>query len=200
MKRLAILLSSFVFAAGPAAAQAPAAGQVTTVPVAIQRAYAAIKTNLTLAAEKMPEADYGSKPSTMAEVRTYGQLFAHVANAHYGFCAAARGVANPNQGRNLENELKTKAEIVKALADSFAFCDDAYAALTEANANEPVTQGRGQIARAAVLANNVTHDNEMYGTCAVYLRAKNIVPPSTEGAAMGRGAPAGGGRGRGGQQ
>ena len=189
MKAAVILASGLVLAA------VPAAGQVTTVPVSIQRSYAAIKTNLIQAADKMPEADYGFKPSTMPEVRTYGQLFAHVANAHFGFCAAAKGVPNPNQGRNLETLLKTKAEFVKALADSFAFCDDAYAALTDANANEPVTQGRGQIARAALLANNVTHDNEMYGTCAVYLRAKNIVPPSTEGAAMG-----GGGRGRGGQQ
>ena len=198
MRCAAILASGLLLAAAPAVAQAPPAAQVTTISVSIQRAYAGVKTNLTQAAEKMPEADYGFKPSTMTEVRTYGQLFAHVANAQYGSCAAAKGVANPNQGRNLEILLKTKAEFIKALADSFAFCDDAYAALTEANANEPVTQGRGQIARAALLANNVTHDNEMYGTCAVYLRAKNIVPPSTEGATMGRGAPAGG-RGRGGQ-
>jgi hypothetical protein len=172
------------------------AGQTITISASIQRAYATVKTNLTQAAAKMPEADYGFKPSTMSEVRTFGQLFAHVANAQFGSCSAAKGVANPNQGRNLENELKTKAEFVKALADSFAFCDDAYAALTEANANEPVTQGRGMIARAALLANNVTHDNEMYGTSGVYLRAKDIVPPSTENASMGRGAaPAGRGRG-----
>ena len=61
-------------------------------------------------------------------------------------------------------------------------------------------QGRGQIARAAMLANNVTHDNEMAGTAYVYMRAKGLVPPSTENAPMmmrgggGRGAP-GGGRG-----
>lgn len=197
MKRAAILASNLLLAAAvPIWAQPPMAGQTITISASIQRAYATVKTNLTQAAAKMPEADYGFKPSTMSEVRTFGQLFAHVANAQFGSCSAAKGVANPNQGRNLENELKTKAEFVKALADSFAFCDDAYAALTEANANEPVTQGRGMIARAALLANNVTHDNEMYGTSGVYLRAKDIVPPSTENASMGRGAaPAGRGRG-----
>ena len=198
MRRAGLIAAAFVLSGIPALAQAPMAAQTITISVSIQRAYAAVKGNLTQSAEKMSEADYGFKPSTMPEVRTFGQLFAHVANAQFGSCAAARGVPNPNQGRNLENELKTKAEFVKALADSFAFCDDAYAALTEANANEPVTQGRGMIARAALLANNVTHDNEMYGTSGVYLRARNIVPPSTENAAMGRGAPAG--RGRGGQQ
>jgi DinB family protein len=198
MRRAGMIASAVLFSGVSAFAQAPMAGQTITIPLSIQRAYAAVKGNLTQAAEKMPEADYGFKPSTMPEVRTFGQLFAHVANAQFGSCAAARGVPNPNQGRNLENELKTKAEFVKALADSFAFCDDAYAGLTDANANEPVTQGRGMIARAALLANNVSHDNEMYGTSGVYLRAKNIVPPSTENATMGRGAPPAG-RGRGGQ-
>jgi DinB family protein len=199
MRRGGLIASAFLLLGVSALAQAPMASQTITIAVSVQRAYAAVKGNLTQAADKMPEADYGFKPSTMAEVRTFGQLFAHVANAQFGSCAAAKGVPNPNQGRNLENELKTKAEFVKALADSFAFCDDAYAALTDANANEPVTQGRGMIARAALLANNVTHDNEMYGTSGVYLRAKNIVPPSTENATMGRGAPPAG-RGRGGQQ
>jgi len=103
------------------------------------------------------------------------------------------------QGKQLETELKTKDEFVKALADSFAFCDDAYSSLNDANANEMIMQGRGQIARAAVLANNVTHDNEMAGTAYVYMRAKGLVPPSTENAPAhgggGRGGPGGGGRG-----
>lgn len=196
MRLAAVLTFGLLLIALPAAGQPPTAGQTITIPVSIQRAYATVKTNLTQAAEKMPEADFGFKPSAMAEVRTFGQLFAHVANAQFGSCSAAKGVPNPNQGRNLENELKTKAEFVKALADSFTFCDDVYAALTDANANEPVTQGRGMIARGALLANNVTHNNEMYGTSGVYLRAKDIVPPSTENAATGRGAaPAGRGRG-----
>jgi hypothetical protein len=37
--------------------------------------------------------------------------------------------------------------------------------------------------KLGVLMMNVGHDNEMYGTIAVYLRLKGIVPPSTEGAA-----------------
>src|SRR4029077_2782750 len=117
----------------------PPAPGPTTVAVAIQRGYAGVKQNLTQEAAKMSEADYNFKPSSMPEVRGFGQLFGHVANAQYGSCAAAKGVPNPNQGKNLE-ELKSKAEITKALADSFAFCDDAYKNLTEANASEPVTQ------------------------------------------------------------
>jgi len=48
------------------------------------------------------------------------------------------------------------------------------------------------VMRGAALANNVSHDNEMYGTGAAYLRSKNIVPPSTERQQMGRGGARGG--------
>jgi DinB superfamily len=195
MKRALLVTAALLIATTPILAQAPAGP--TTIVLAIQRGYNTVKNFLTQEAEKLTDADYAFKPSSMSEVRGFGQLFGHVANAQFNFCAAAKGVPNPNQGKDLE-QLKTKAEVTKALGDSFAFCDDAYAALTDANATELVTQGRGQIQRAALLMNNVVHNNEMYGTGAVYLRAKGIVPPSTEQQQMGRGA--GGGRGRGGQQ
>jgi hypothetical protein len=37
-----------------------------------------------------------------------------------------------------------------------------------------------------VLDFGVIHDNEMYGTLAVYLRAKNKVPPSSAGRGAGK--------------
>ena len=184
-KRVFCSASGILFMAVAAGAQQPA-GQKVGLATTLQRAYAAIKTNLTQSAEKMPEADYNSKPSTMPEVRTFGKLFGHVANAQFGSCAAAKGVPNPNQGNDLETKT-TRAEFVKALADSFAFCDDAFSSLTDQNALEMVKQGQNEVARAGVLSNMIAHSNEMYGTSAVYLRAKNIVPPSTENAAQGRG-------------
>ncbi len=116
----------------------------------------------------------------MPEVRTYGQIFAHVAAGQFGTCAALKGVPNPVQARDLELELKTKAEFVKTLADSFTFCDDAVAGLTDANAADLVRQGQGEVARAAVIAGLIAHNAEMYGISTVYLRANNLVPPSTE--------------------
>ena len=195
MMRVACVMFVFALTAGAASAQGPAQQGPVSLSVSLQRSYAAIKSNLMLAAEKLPEADYGFKPSSMAEVRTYGQLFGHVANAQFNACSAARGVPNPNMGVN--NEQKTvRAEIIKVLADSFAFCDPAFAALTEANGAEIMTQGRGQVARSAILAGLIAHSNEMYGTAGVYMRAKNIVPPSTEGAQQ---PQRGAGPGRGGE-
>src|SRR5213083_1091005 len=109
MTRAFFITSGLLLSATTAMAQAPAAAP-TTMVIAIQRAYATIKTNLTQAAEKMPEANYDSKPSTMPEVRTYGQLFAHIAQSQFGTCATANAAPNPMMARQLETELKTKAE------------------------------------------------------------------------------------------
>jgi len=79
---------------------------------------------------------------------------------------------------------------VAALKASFDECDKAYNALTDANATELVTYGRGQNARAGRLAYNTAHDQECYGSMAVYMRIKGIVPPSTAArTAAGRGGP-----------
>jgi hypothetical protein len=96
-----------------------------------------------------------------------------------------KGVPNPMQGKNLEQELKTKAEVIKALADSFALCDDLFAQVTDANATEMIKAGMNEVTRAAALYGVIVHGNEMYGTAAVYLRSKNLVPPSTENAGRG---------------
>ena len=133
----------------------------------------------------------GLKPSTMAEVKTYGQVIGHVADAQFNQCAGALGMPNPNQGNSFEAVGRTRAEILKGLADSFALCDKAFAMLTDENASELIAGGRGgQQARAAGLLGVIAHGNEMYGIYTVYQRAQNIVPPST--AARGRGR---GGRG-----
>lgn len=153
------------------------APQTITLAAGMQRSYEGVKRNLTEMAEKMPEADYGFQITK--DVRTFGQLFGHVANSQYNACAAARGVANPNQGNDLEKKT-TKAEFVKALAESFAFCDEAFKMLTDANATEMMKQGQNSVARAAILANVIGHNNEMYGTAIPYYRSKGLIPPSTE--------------------
>src|SRR5947209_3881854 len=154
----------FMLGAVALAQQPPAGGQKVDIATSLQRNYNGIKTNLTQAADKLADADYTFKPGTMSEVRTYGQLFAHVAQAQFAQCSGVKGDANPQQGKQLEQELKTKAEIVKALADSFAFCDDVFSATTADNALQYVRAGNNEVTRAAALYGVIVHDNEMYGT------------------------------------
>ena len=186
MKRALFLISACLIlpAAAVAAPQPPAGaqgGQKFGISQSLQNGYNNLKRNLTQAADKLSEADYNFKPGTMPEVRNFGALFAHVAQAQFGQCSAVKGVPNPNQGKNLEEELKTKADITKALADSFALCDEAFSSTTDENALQTVRQGNNEVTRAAALYGVLVHGNEMYGTSAVYLRLKGVVPPSTEG-------------------
>ena len=185
MKRVLYVVPVLALFTSVAFSQAPA-GAKRTLQASLQQGYAGIKTNLTQEAEKMPEADYTFKPGSTPEARTFAQVIAHIAQSQLGTCSALTGKPNPMQGKNLEQELKTKAEVTKALADSFALCDDIFAQTTDENAAQFIKVGQNEVTRAAALFGFIAHGNEIYGTGAVYLRSKNIVPPSTERAA-GRG-------------
>ena len=180
MSAVALLVGGFAFAQG-----GQMQGQKIGLATSLQRGYAGLKTNFTAAAEKMPEADYSFKPGTTPEARTFAAAIAHIAQSQFGQCSGLKGVPNPMAGKQLEQELKTKAEVTKALAESFALCDDLFAGVTDANATEMVKQGMNEVTRAAALYGVIVHGNEMAGTAYVYLRSKNIVPPSTENAGRG---------------
>lgn len=171
---LTVLLAWPTFALAQMPAQAP---MKIGIAAGVQRGYDGVKRNYLDAVDKLSDADYAFKPTQ--DVRSFGQLWGHIANAQFNACSVAKGEANPNQGNDNETK-KTKAEFVKALRDSFAYCDPVYAALTDETAVQLVKQGQNEVARAVVLANNVSHNNEIYGTAAVYMRLKGVVPPSTE--------------------
>ena len=194
MKRaieIGIVAGAACLLAGVASAQGPGPGGPVGIAAGMQQQSNFLKNNLTQAAEVVPEAGYGQKVGTMGEVRTYGQVIGHVANAQFGQCSGAFGVPNPNQGINLEDATKSRADLIKALADSFALCDKAFAGAhrSERRRDDPERPRRPGRARRRA-ARRAAHGNEMYGISTVYQRAQNIVPPST--AARGRGR---GGRG-----
>lgn len=191
MKRVTCIVAGLMLFAVSAAAQAPTAGQKRGLAASLQTAYGTLKGNMTQAAEKMPQANYGFKPGSDPELRTYGQWIGHQADNQFTNCAIIKGVPNPNPPQS--NEKKTsKAELVKALADAFAFCDAAISALTDQSALQLVKQGEGETARGGVASAMLAHGLESYGIVVVYLRANGIAPPNAGGGRGGRG-------GRGGQ-
>jgi len=183
MRRL-IFAIAVLAAARTAPAQTTDAGfwtmlspsQATTAKVM----HASIRRNLAEAAEAMPAADYAFKPSP--EVRTFAQLIGHVILGNRLMCSQAKGdMSVPTT--NYE-QITDKTELVKALNEALAFCDQVYAETTDANFTQPVKVGFGNVGpadtiRGAVLNFNVTHNNEHYGNIVIYLRLKGIVPPST---------------------
>ena len=155
-------------------AQTPA----NPVSDSIRAGWNTAKRNLLGSAKVMPADKYGFKP--VDTVRSFGQMLAHVAGANYVFCAAARGEKSPHAEEAFEKTATTPAAIVKALEDSVAYCDAAYAALTDATAGETVNGAfGGKDSRAGILMGNTTHNNEHYGNLVTYLRINGLVPPSS---------------------
>lgn len=127
------------------------------------------------AAEQMPEENYSFKPTP--EVRSFGELIGHVANAHYMFCSGASGMESPNS-KNLE-EVTAKAELVQAMKDAAGFCEKAYD-MNDAKAMEDVTFFGQEGSRLWVLTFNTSHNYEHYGNVVTYMRLKGMVPPSSQ--------------------
>ena len=170
-----LLLSATALAQTPATAAALA--QAPTGPAAeAQRSYAALKPNILKAADKMPAADYASKPTP--EVRTFARVVNHITEAQFRTCGAANGTKTLP---TVPPETADKAAIVAALQASFAACDTAFAALTDTNLTDTFDVGpMGKRSRIGLLWGTVSHDNEQYATLALYLRLKGLVPPSSE--------------------
>jgi len=141
-----------------------------------KRGYERTKGILLRSAEKMPEENYSFKP--VDTVRTYGQIIGHLADAQYLFCSTASGEKNP--GLNIEKTKTSKADLVAALKDGFAYCDKVYDAMTDAAATQPVKFFGNDVPKFAVLSINIGHNMEHYGNLVTYMRIKGIVPPTSE--------------------
>lgn len=156
-------------------AQAPA----NPISQAIRDTWEGAKRNIKESAEQMSDADYTFKPTD--SVRTFGQILAHVAGASYVYCSAARAEKTPHEEDDFEKTATTKAQIVKVLNESIAYCDAAYTALTDRTAGEVGGSpfGGKPAARASSLIRNVGHYQEHYGNLVTYFRIKGMVPPSS---------------------
>lgn len=138
--------------------------------------YAGVKSILLRTAEKMPEENYNFKPTP--EVRSFGQIIGHVADAQYLFCSMELGEANP--APNIEKTKTSKADLIAALSAAFSYCDRAYSSLTDSSGAQMVKLFGGDTPKLGVLTVNNMHSIEHYGNLVTYLRLKQIVPPTSE--------------------
>ena len=183
-----------VLAVGAAARQQTAAPAqprpLPTLVVEVQTIFNNIKNNMTKAADQFPEDKYSWSPTP--EVRTWAGLLSHIVDDNNGACfllagetAAQPRLDNGGKPTDAGKDMK-KADIVKALAESFARCDKAFAAVTTENMLE--RNGTGNRSKIGALIYDTQHINEHYGNIVTYMRLQGMVPPSS--------APRGGGPGQ----
>ena len=138
--------------------------------------YSMVSGSLVKAAEKMPEDQYSFKPTP--DVRSFGQLVGHIADAQFGFCSAVSGEKTPSE--KIEKTKTSKADLVQGLKDGVAFCDKVYSGMNDTQAAEMVKFFGHDSAKLTVLSLNTAHADEHYGNMVTYLRLKGIVPPTSE--------------------
>jgi len=186
MLRLLVLVLVFAYVTLPAAsAQTTDSGYPDelspSLAASAKAMHAMIHRDLAEAAESMRADEYSFRPTP--QVRTFGQIIGHVVDANFFFCSQVAGEKSPATAHY--EQITDKAALVKALNDSLVYCDRVYAATTDANFIQPVQianvvgAGSTNTVRGAMLMYNITHNNEHYGSLAVYMRLKGHLPPST---------------------
>ena len=176
--------STAAAASSPAPQQSPEAP--LTIASAIDREITVVEKEVVEAAEAMPEDKYNFSPESLhiagseyKGVRTFGEQVKHIAASNYLIWAGVSGEKAPdtaNEGKG-PDAMKSKAEIVKFLKDSFAYGHKTVAALTPATAVEPVGKNKRPKLFGATFA--VAHAFDHYGQMVEYLRMNGIVPPAS---------------------
>ncbi len=168
MKHLGVVL---LFAVGLSAQDKPANPLVD----ASKTVFNISKGDVLGSVEKIPEDLWSFKPAP--DVRTVGQMFAHIADGQYEFCGLA--AEGKPISKDIEKTAKTRGDVLRALNQAFAYCESTYANLTDAKAAETVKFFGMTLTRLAAMDFNTAHNMEHYGNLVTYMRIKNIVPPSS---------------------
>jgi uncharacterized damage-inducible protein DinB len=163
---------ALALAVANSSAQAPA-----TLKGDFLKEWASQKDTLVKIAEAMPEAKYSFKP-TPAQ-RDFGGQVMHVAQVN----VAVFKMLNPKAAAPVINEkAATKAEMIKAMADSFDYGTAVLNEQTEQSmaASIPGPPWMGPSTRARIVAFMIGHTQDIYGQMVVYLRLSGGVPPASQ--------------------
>lgn len=143
---------------------------------------------LVSAAEAMPDEKFGSSPETLkvpgAEfkgVRTFADQIKHVAADNFAIWAPLTGKPEPQfvHSPNGPAEMKSRAEIIGFLKDSFVFAHKAAAGLTSENTTGMIEFRGNKVTRLYLVILAFSHANDHYGQVVEYLRMSGVVPPAS---------------------
>ena len=176
---------------GNTSASSPQAQQPqspTTIAATVDRQISGIEKQIVEAAEAMPEDKFNFSPESLnipggdyKGVRTFALQVKHIAASNYALWSPLTGDKFPQNfiGGNGPENLKTKAEIINFLKDSFALGHKAAATLTTQNMLQPPEHSKSPRLYLATFA--VAHAFDHYGQMVEYLRMNGIVPPTSRG-------------------
>jgi len=129
-------------------------------------------------AEAMPESKYGWTPEK--GVRTVGEVFMHVAAANYGVPSFI-GVPPPAGFKfdTYEKSITKKADIIKAMKESFAHMEKAFEAMSDADMDKPAEFFGLKTTQRGAYMLLLSHAHEHLGQSIAYARSNGVTPPWT---------------------
>lgn len=173
--------------ASAAAQGKPAANQPALASV-LDGQITSLERQFIAAAEALPEDKFDYSPASLdlpgsefKSVRTFSQQIKHVAADNFAIWAPLTGKPEP-AGLNAPNgpeNLKTRAEILKFLNDSFAFGHKAVSGMNANNELELVEFRGNKVTRIYLAIFAMTHAYDHYGQLVEYLRMNGVVPPAS---------------------
>jgi hypothetical protein len=187
MKEMKWLFASLLLLASSGLAQAQDAKPADhrTVAQVLDRSVTGVENEFVPAADAMPDDKYSFVPSNgeFKGVRSFAQQVKHVAAVNYMVGAAILEEKPPIDlgGENGPDSVKTKADIVKFLKDSFAYVHKAVGTINDGNLLNPIKSpfGEGMTTRLGMATLIVGHCFDHYGQMAEYLRMNSIIPPAS---------------------
>ena len=201
MKRMPIVMASAVviFAvtamgqstkstAATSVSQAQSSQPGLTIASAVDREISGVEKQVLDAAEAMPEDKFNFSPESLSipgddykGVRTFAVQVKHIAASNYFLWSGLTGDKLPASLKdgNGPEDVKSKAEILMFLRDSFALGHKAAATLTMENMLQVPEHSKSTRLHLATFA--VAHAFNHYGQMVEYLRMNGIVPPASRG-------------------
>lgn len=185
MKKAMLVVVMVLVAGRLAVAQTAKPAETPTVAQALNQSVTQVENEFVPAAEAMPEDKYSFAPTAgeFKGVRTFAQQVKHVAAVNYILGASILGEKPPVElgGENGPDSVKTKAEVVKFLKDSFAYFHKAVASINSGNLLAPIKNpfGENMVTRLWIATLNIGHCFDHYGQMAEYLRMNSIIPPAS---------------------
>jgi hypothetical protein len=185
MKKFHAVCACLLWLSGIALAQAAKPAEPQTVSQVLDRSVTNVENEFVPAADAMPEDKYSFAPTAgeFKGVRRFEQQVKHVAAVNYILAAAILGEKSPvdTGGENGPDSVKSKADIIKYLKDSFAYLHKATLSINEKNLVAPIKNpfGEGTATRLALAPGAVGHCFDHYGQMVEYLRLNGTIPPAS---------------------
>jgi uncharacterized damage-inducible protein DinB len=194
MKKLGLFVLAVVLCAGAqgqtAASNGSAAKQVDARSV-LDRGLTMLERDVVPAADAMPDDKFNFAPGDVIKfgdfkgVKTFAQQVSHIAATNQLIAASLLGEPSPLSDEESDlgpKSLKTKAQIMDYLRDSFAKMHKAIALTTPENLTESVRSPfdpKATTPRLNAIVIVLAHTNDHYGQMVEYLRMNGIIPPAS---------------------